>query len=74
MTCKNNLCRGNCVSPWACGWKDNYSQGATVENGVETPLPGSIHIYEPMPVSGAWLRTIAVTVVAVGAFLAWALS
>jgi hypothetical protein len=71
MTCKNNLCRGNCVSPWACGWKDNYSQGATVENGVETPLP--ITLIEP-PVSRRWLWRVAVTVVAVGAFLAWALS
>jgi hypothetical protein len=71
MTCKNNACAGNCVSPWACGWKDNYSQGATVENGVETPLP--ITLIEP-PVSRRWLWRVAVTVVAVGAFLAWALS
>jgi hypothetical protein len=71
MTCLNRSCKGHCVSPWACGWKDNYSQGATVENGVETPLP--ITLIEP-PVSRRWLWRVAVTVVAVGAFLAWALS
>jgi hypothetical protein len=57
MTCKNNLCNNRCVSPWACGWKDNYSQGATVENGVETPLP--ITLIEPK-VSRRWLWKVAI--------------
>ena len=71
MTCKNNSCRGRCVSPWACGWKDNYTQGATVENGIETPLP--ITMEEPIRVRRAWLWQVCAVALAVACVAAFVL-